>query len=244
MLGCHFKLTTFLKIKVTIKIMRYKWEIETQKDRLILGSNLLVTSSSVCLCGPYTFLSRKGVNTEFRLHYSNQICQEWSRTKIVFHFYLFLLWSSLVRLHFSLSRLPMNVSHRWFFSTKQESAFPGLDIFFHLIHFFYFLSFKVFPVRENATAAWHTKKRPTSSFTREKNTFAWKCLPFKLGTTKGKKSLDLKTFKTWRGSSWGWRSRRLRRPGKTESNLLLNFWNVKKFYWKFWSLCIFYVSKS
>ena len=138
--------------------MRYKREIETQKDRLILGSNLRVTSSSVCLCGPSTFLSRKGVNTEFRLHYSNQICQEWWRTKIVFHFYFFLLWSSLVRLLISLSLVS-----QWMFLTddffllSRNRRFPGLRFFFHLIHFFYFLSFKVFPVRENATAAWHTK---------------------------------------------------------------------------------------
>ena len=192
---------------------------------------------SVCVCGPSTFLSRKGVNTEFRLHYSNQICQEWSRTKIVFHFYFFLLWSLLVRLHISLSLVS-----RWmfltddFFSTKQESAFPGLDIFFHLIHFFYFLSFKVFPVRENATAAWHTKSDQLLLSRAKKTLSLENVFHSNLGQRREKKSLDLKTFKTWRGSSWGWRSRRLRRPGKTESNLLLNFWNVKKFYWKFfWS---------
>ena len=145
MLGCHFKLTTFLKIKVTIKIMRYKREIETQKDRLILGSNLRVTSSSVSLCGPSTFLSRKGVNTEFGLHYSNQICQEWSRTKIVFHFYFFLLWSSLVRLLISLSLVS-----QWMFLTddffllSRNRRFPGLRFFslnsFLLFSFFQSLS--------------------------------------------------------------------------------------------------------
>ena len=144
--------------------------------------------------------------------------------------------------HLSLSRLPMNVSHRWFFPTKQESAFPGLEIFFHLIHFFYFLSFKVFPVRENATAAWHTKSDQLLLSRAKKTLSLENVFHSKLGQRREKKSLDLKTFKTWRGSSWGWRSRRLRRPGKTESNLLLNFWNVKKFYWKFffkWSLCAF-----
>ena len=169
--------------------MRYKREIETQKDRLILGSNLRVTSSSVCLCvwSVHFFIS-KGCQHRipaslFKSDLPGMV-ENQNRFSLLFLSFVVLVGSTS---HLSLSRLPMNVSHRWFFSTKQESTFPGLEIFFHLIHFFYFLSSKVFPVRENATAAWHTKKRPTSSFTRERNTFAWKRLPFKLGTTKRKK---------------------------------------------------------
>ena len=112
MLGCHFKLTTFLKIKVTIKIMRYKREIETQKDRLILGSNLRVTSSSVCLCvwSVHFFISK---GCQHRIPASlfkpdlPGMVENQNRFSLLFLSFVVLVGSTS---HLSLSRLPMTVS--------------------------------------------------------------------------------------------------------------------------------------